>query len=328
MNYLEFFKLQKEPFSTAPDTRFYFNSKHHSEAIQRLNFAIKNMKGLAVLIGGVGTGKTLLARRLLDSLSDEEYESALLIVIHSQITSDWFLKKIAMQFGVEELPDNKVDLLGVISKRLMKIYEEGKKAIVLVDEAQMLNKKEIMEELRGLLNIELPDRKLITFVLFGLPELKSILNLDPPLSQRVAVRFTLRPFDEASTEEYIKHRINLAEGDYNLIFEKSVYPIIHRFSKGIPRMINTICDNSLFEAYLLKKNVVDEEIVKNVITDLGLSAEDDKKEEKTEKKEVDDAKQTEQERLYDINEIEGLEPKNEIEEIEKIVENIEEVKDS
>lgn len=298
MNYLEFFGFQKEPFSTAPDTRFYFDSKQHSQAMLRLTHAIENMRGLAVLIGDVGTGKTMLARRLLDSLNEKEYESALLIVIHSNVTSDWFLKKIAMQFGISEIPDNKLELISVISKKLVNVYEEGKKAVVLVDEAQMLGKKEIMEELRGLLNIELPERKLITFVLFGLPELDNLLKLDPPLAQRVSLRFWLRPFDEYSTEEYIKHRIRLAGGKDKEIFAQGTFSLIHKFSRGIPRTINTICDNSLFEAYLLKKKIVDEDVVRNVAIDLGLEV----KEEEV----VEERVEEQAEELYNMEEIEGM----------------------
>ncbi len=303
MSYLEFFGFKDEPFSTAPDTRFYFDSQEHSQAMLRLRHAIERMRGLAVIVGDVGTGKTMLARRLLDALDENEYESALLVVVHSQISTDWFLKKIAMQFGIENVPEDKIQLLSSISQRLMEIYELGKKAVVLVDEAQMLRNKEIMEELRGLLNIELPERKLITFVLFGLPELDDVLQLDPPLAQRVAMRYELRPFDKNSTVNYIQHRLKLAGAENQEIFDTSVYDLIHSASKGIPRTINTICDNALFEAYLLKRKRVDYDIVKGVVSDLRLQW---KQEEKTS-----------QQRLA-VNEVD-------IAEVEDIVERIEEI---
>ena len=111
MNYLEYFGLDLEPFSVAPDTRFYYNSAQHSKALVRMMYAVDSMKGLALLIGGIGTGKTILARRMLDSLPDEEYESALLVIIHSGITAEWLLKRIAIQLGVKDPPSEKLQLL-------------------------------------------------------------------------------------------------------------------------------------------------------------------------------------------------------------------------
>jgi len=172
MNYLDFYKLKEEPFSSAPDIKFYYNSAQHSKALVRLMYAIDSMKGLALLIGDIGTGKTTLARRMLDSLPEEEYESALLVIIHSGITADWLLKKIALQLGISEPSENKITLLSQLYERLNELYEQHKKAVVLIDEAQMLKTKEMMEEFRGLLNLEAPDRKLITFVFFGLPEIE------------------------------------------------------------------------------------------------------------------------------------------------------------
>ena len=269
MSYLEFFGFEKEPFSTAPDTRFYFESDEHKQAILRIHHAVENMKGLAVIVGDVGAGKTMLARHMLEALDEDEYEVALLVIVHSQISVDWFLKKIAMQIGIEEVPSDKVEVLSTISARLMELHESGRKAVVMVDEAQMLNSREIMEEIRGLLNIELPDRKLITFVLFGLPDLDEVLKLDPPLAQRVAIKYRLRPFEEQSTRKYIEHRLKLAGASNTEIFDDAALRLIHAASGGIPRKINTICDNALFEAFLLKKKSVDEEIVREVIEDLG-----------------------------------------------------------
>src|SRR5438067_11666258 len=168
------------------------------------------MKGLGILVGDIGAGKTTLARRLLDSLPEAEYEAALLVIIHSGVTASWLLKRIALQLGVEAPSEDKLTLLSQLYQRLVKIYESGKKAVVLIDEAQMLSTKEIMEEFRGLLNLEVPERKLLSFVFFGLPEIDLNLKLDPPLAQRVALRYKLEPFNEESTEAYVKHRLRLA----------------------------------------------------------------------------------------------------------------------
>src|SRR5689334_25387936 len=168
------------------------------------------MKGLSVLIGDIGAGKTTLARRMLDSLPEDEYEAALLVIIHSGITANWLLKRIALQLGVESPAREKLALLSQLYRRLLQIYEQGKKAVVLIDEAQMLETRELMEEFRGLLNLEVPERKLISFVFFGLPEIEQNMKLDPPLAQRVALRYRLEPFSFEATDAYVRHRLRLA----------------------------------------------------------------------------------------------------------------------
>ncbi|MBI5043921.1 MAG: AAA family ATPase [Nitrospirae bacterium] len=270
MSYIEFYKLKEQPFTNTVDTKFYYNSAQHSEALLRLKHAINTMKGLAVLVGGIGTGKTTLARRMLDELSEKEYESALLVIIHANITPQWLLKKIITQLGVEDLPDDKTELLSKLCKRLMDIHEEGKKAVVLIDEAQMLQTKEIMEEFRGILNIETDGNKLITFVLFGMPELDTCLSLDEPLKQRIAMRYKLQSFEESTTEEYIRFRLKIA-GCNSELFSKDALEAIHNYSHGIPRLINTICDNALLEGFLRKKLRIDAGIIKEVVNDLGLT---------------------------------------------------------
>ena len=275
MDYLDFYSLEREPFSMAPVSKFYFNSAQHSRALVRLMYAVDTMKGLAVLIGDIGTGKTTLARRMLDSLPEEEYESALLVIIHSGITADWMLERIALQLGVEQPASDKLKLLNQLYRCLMGLHERGKKAVVLIDEAQMLKSKQIMEEFRGLLNLEVPERKLITFVFFGLPEIEENLKLDKPLEQRVALKYRLEPFNEESTNGYVHHRLRLA-GSHEKIFDDSAIKLVHHYSRGIPRLINTICDNALFEGYLLKRKTVGGDLLSSVIDDLGLGEEEDK----------------------------------------------------
>jgi type II secretory pathway predicted ATPase ExeA len=227
------------------------------------------MKGLAVVVGDVGTGKTTLARRLLDELDESKYEAALLVVLHSSVTADWLMKKIAIQIDVENPKDTKIELLGQIYKKLVSIHEKGLKAVVLIDEVQMFQTQEIMEEFRGLLNMEISGGKLITFVFFGLPQMEDVLSLDEPLKQRVAVRYELKGLEENITKEYIEHRMKVAGCKKN-IFPPETISSIHKYSNGIPRLINTICDNALLEGFLEKKDVVTEEIIDSVAVTLGL----------------------------------------------------------
>lgn len=269
MTYLDFFELTTEPFSNAPVSRFYYNSTQHSQALTRLMHAVSYMKGLCLLVGDIGAGKTTLARRMLDSLPESEYEAALLVIIHSGITASWLLKRIALQLGVESPAQEKLALLSQLYQRLLQIYEGGKKAVVLIDEAQMLETREIMEEFRGLLNLEVPERKLISFVFFGLPDIEKNLKLDPPLAQRVALRYRLEPFNADSTDAYIKHRLRLA-GCPRTPFTPEAIQAVHRCSGGSPRVINTVCDNALFEAFLDRKQEIPKELIEQIGENLGL----------------------------------------------------------
>ncbi len=268
MNYLSFFELREEPFSNAPVSHYYFGSQQHGRALVRLMHAIEGMKGLAVLIGDIGAGKTTTARRLLESLPEEQYEAALLVMVQAGVSPQWLLTKIAYQLGVAQPADDKTRLLGQLYRRLYAIHESGRKAVVLVDEAQMLNTRELMSEVRGLLNMEIPDQKLLTILFFGLPELEDNLKLDPPLYQRIAIRCRLDPLSMEATESYIKHRLRLS-GARRMLFTQEAVQAIHRASSGIPRLINTICDNALFDGFLTRTNPITARIVDRVINELG-----------------------------------------------------------
>ena len=269
MNYLEHFGLSQEPFSNAPVSRFYYNSVQHAQALTRLIHCVSYMKGLALLVGDIGTGKTTLARRMLDALPESEYEAALLVIIHGGVTAHWLLRRIALQMGVQSPAEDKLTLLGQLHQRLLQIYQEGRKAVVLIDEAQMLQSRELMEEFRGMLNLEVPERKLLSFVFFGLPEVEQCLKLDPPLAQRVAMRYRLEPLTQESTEAYVKHRLRLAGATRNP-FSLEALRAIHRFSGGAPRLINAVCDNALFEVFAARQEGVTAALLERVARDLGL----------------------------------------------------------
>jgi type II secretory pathway predicted ATPase ExeA len=270
VSYLDWFGLTQEPFSNAPMGRFFYESAQHQRALLRLQHVVSGMKGLGVLVGDVGQGKTTLARRLLDSLPEEEYEAALLVMVHSGVTASWILRRVSLQLGVTDPAEDKLALLGQLYQRLVEIYESGKRAVVLIDEAQMLETREIMEEFRGLLNLEVPGRKLLTFVFFGLPEVEQHLRLDPPLAQRVALKYRLEPFDLGSTAAYLDHRLRLA-GSTRSPFTGGAVEVIHRASGGTPRVINTLCDNALFEAFLLHSQDADGPLLERIASDLGLA---------------------------------------------------------
>jgi general secretion pathway protein A len=271
MDYLEYYNLKEHPFSNVVDSRFYYSGRQHSDALIKLKYAVDTRKGLAVVIGGIGSGKTTLARRFLEDLNEDLYEAALLVVVHSTVSSEWLFKKFAIQLGVRDLKDNKVELLTQIYNRLYEINEEGKKAVVMIDEVQMLNSKEIMEEFRGLLNMEMPEGKMLNFIFFGLPDLEDVLSLDEPLKHRIAIKIKLKALTEDDTRDYINHRLGVA-GCKNKIFSEEAIKLIYNYTNGVPRRINTVCDNALLEGFLFKATQVDGDTIKTVAVDLGLNS--------------------------------------------------------
>lgn len=270
MSYEQYFGLTEQPFSNAPDSRFYYDSEQHQEGMLKILHAADTMKGLVVMLGDIGAGKTLLARKVLEKLeNDDTYIVSLLVIVHSEITASWLLKRIALQIGITNPAESKEKLLPQFYERLMEIHEQGKRAVILVDEANMLRTREIFEEFRGLLNLEVPGRKLLTLVLIGMPELEQNIALDPPLESRIAIKFKLRKLDLATTGNYIRHRMKIA-GAKREIFTDMAIEAVFEYSKGTPRLINTICDNALLETYLMKREKVDYEMIDHVSKDLGV----------------------------------------------------------
>lgn len=270
MDHLAYYGLSEEPFSIVPLTNFYYHNDQHDQAFMRLHRSVEGMRGLAVLVGDVGTGKTLLARRLLEALPEEQYEAALLVVLHAEVTGEWLVRRIATQMGVEDTDGSRVEVLGKLYARLNDIAEEGRKAAVLIDEAHMLRSPETLEDIRGLLNLELAESKLLSIVMFGMPELDQCLLQEPALKQRMAMRFQLRNLPKDVLVDYVRFRLFHAGSDKN-VFSDAALEGIFNLSGGNPRLVNVICDNALFEGFVRRAELpLGIEVVATVAQDLGL----------------------------------------------------------
>lgn len=265
-----FYKLKYEPFAVQPDPRFYFNSPQHAVAKEYLMHAAERGRGLALLLGEIGTGKTTLSRRILSELSDDErYHIGMIILTHS-IKARWLIEKIATLFDIEDHPPDDTELFSLIVNKLYEIYNSGDKAIIFIDEANKMDDPEAIEELRGFINLETAEgHKLVTFILIGLPDLEVNLAQNAALYQRIAVRYTLNPLTSDAVRAYVEHRLRIAGRD-NSLFTDKAYDDIASFSNGRPRLVNIICDNALIEGYIQRKQRIDEFIIQRVGKNLNL----------------------------------------------------------
>ena len=269
MEHLEFFQLPADPFQNDADARFYFESAPQKRARLRLLRGIHQRKGLAVLEGGPGLGKTTLAHVILRTLEDKEYAAHYLSVPHEACATGWFLPNVARAFGVPVLASQVSQLIDQIHAQLVAIVTARRMPVLLIDEAQLFRNREAMEEFRGLLNLTHEGKKLISLVLFGLPELGELLKLDPALAQRVEVRVEMGGMDWLESQAYVAHRLRLA-GATQAVFAPDALESLFRWSGGVPRLLNTLADNALFEGFLTETKPIDSSVVISSAQALGL----------------------------------------------------------
>lgn len=259
--------LSEKPFENTPDPRFMYYSKKHEEALTRLLYAVKEEKGAAMLTGEYGSGKTVLSRILIDELiKNKIYEVAL--IIHPQLNPLEFMQEIIYQLKNEHVEGSKPKLLHMLQDSIYKNYREEKKTVVLIDEAQIIRSQETFEEVRLFLNFQLNNKFLITLILIGQPELLRKINAIPQLEQRLGIKYHLTGLDDKETQEYIKHRLEVARAQKE-IFTKEALEIIYQYSKGLPRKINNICDLSLLVGFGSDAKEIGRELVEKVAADLN-----------------------------------------------------------
>ncbi len=260
--YLASFGLAEKPFAITPDPRYLYLGTQHADALAHLVYGINDAGGFIQLTGEVGTGKTTTIRSLL-ARSPQNADIAL--VINPRLSPLEFLQAICEELGID-VPTGAVDsgkeLVDLLNRQLLRIHAAGRRAVLVVDEAQNLT-VEVLEQLRLLTNLETDSQKLLQIILIGQPELRELLSRNDlrQLAQRVTARCHLQPLARADTAAYVHHRLRIA-GATSDIFNAPALAEVHRLSGGVPRVINVICDRALLGAYTEDKHDVDAALVR------------------------------------------------------------------
>jgi general secretion pathway protein A len=262
------FGLRKNPFSMTPDPSFLFMTEQHREGLAGLTYAILERKGFAVLTGEVGTGKTTLLARVLQFVPSTRLQFSL--IVNPTLTPSEFLEMTLLDFGVKDIPSSKAQRLWKLQSLLLQGQREGKVSALIVDEAHKLS-PDVLEEIRLLGNFEEADQKLLQILLVGQTELDDILNREDlrQLKQRVAVRLSIGPLAQTEVSQYIRHRW-LRAGGTEPPFSTNAMSDIADASHGVPRLINSVCENALTLAFAEGSSLVERRHVQAAMADLRL----------------------------------------------------------
>lgn len=267
--YKSFYQLEENPFSVTADPEFFFSSIRHSEAFSHIIYGITERKGILVVTGEIGTGKTTIIRTLMSRL-DESVKTAL--ILNPNFSDVQLLRLIVHDLGIEGKFRNKYELIDALNQFLIQTTNEGSNVVLIIDEAQNLGVKQL-EQVRLLSNLETDKQKLLQIVLVGQPELLEKLKLPSlrQLNQRVGVRYHILPLDREELGTYITHRIRIASQktlSHNINFTDEAVDMIYENSKGTPRMINILCDRALLAGFASETYKIDKHIVHKCVQEI------------------------------------------------------------
>jgi general secretion pathway protein A len=260
--YLSFFGLSEKPFAITPDPRYLYLSERHAEALAHLLYGINESGGFIQLTGEVGTGKTTVVRTLLSRVP---HHADVAVILNPRVTPVEFLLTICEELGlgIEPADRNSVkQMVDALNRRLLAAHADGRRIIVIVDEAQNLS-ADVLEQVRLLTNLETPTQKLLQIILIGQPELRELLDRTDlrQLAQRITGRYHLEPLSREETRGYVRHRLHVA-GAAEEIFTPAALAEVHRLAAGVPRVINVTCDRALLGAYTQETRKVSAALVR------------------------------------------------------------------
>jgi general secretion pathway protein A len=246
--YEKFYCLNESPFNITPDPRYLFFSRRHRDAYEHILFGINQRKGFIQVTGEVGAGKSTLCRAVLEELG-QDYATAL--ILNPMMTSIQLIRSILRELGLKSGGNDRIRLIERLNTFLLERVEANQDVVLFIDEAQDMS-DDLLEQVRLLSNLETDDRKLLQIVLIGQPELRTKLASKElrQLHQRIVVRYHLGPIGRDETEAYIRHRLRVAGANGRPTFSRWALRSIHRYSRGVPRMINAVCDKTLLCGYV------------------------------------------------------------------------------
>lgn len=264
--YQQYYGMSEAPFDITPNPRFLFYSAKHREAYNHLLYGIRERRGFVQLTGEVGAGKTTLCRAMLEHL-DDHYSTAL--ILNPVMSADELMKAIALEFGLPVNGLDRLDILTVINQFLLHQVEYGKEAVLIIDEAQDLT-EDLLEQVRLLSNLETDNRKLLQIVLLGQPELRDRLNSPRlrQLRQRITVRYHLPPLSREEVDYYVKHRLHVSGANGTPYFTRMALWRVYRYSQGIPRLVNAICDKALLAGFVEQSQRIGFRLVRRAVHEL------------------------------------------------------------
>jgi general secretion pathway protein A len=267
--YKEFYGLRANPFNVNPDPRYLFLTRHTEEALACLTYGIQSRKGFVLLTGEVGTGKTTLINKLLEWLRLQQVATA--FIFNSRMNVPQFLDYMMADFGIPCDSKAKSQILLRLYNWLLDRYRAGETAVLIVDEAQNLS-EEVLEEIRMLTNLETFTEKLLQIVLVGQPELEQKLKQPQlrQLRQRLTLRAKTHPLTIEETKAYVQQRLRIAGSNGQQIFDPEALDVIHRYSSGIPRVINLLCEHCLVSAFVDQQKIIAPGVVDAVARDFDL----------------------------------------------------------
>jgi len=265
--YCKFYGLKERPFNVTADPTFFFSSRKHEEAYSHLLYGVSQRKGIIVLTGEIGTGKTTLCRFFLSQL-EKKFKTA--FILNPYFSEAQLLEAIVKDYGLAVNDRSKLALVYSLNEFLIAQSEEGNNVVLIIDEAQNL-KPQHLEQIRLLSNLETQKHKLIQIILVGQPELNRMLNLYDlrQLQQRIMVRYHITPLDKTEVRRYIEHRIRAAGADKKIDFSDEAIDMILDFSSGVPRLLNIICDRALLAGFVADTRRIGLETVNKCVEELG-----------------------------------------------------------
>ena len=253
--YQSFYGFTEMPFHITPDPKFLYLSPTHQEALLHLKYGVTEKKGFIVLIGEVGCGKTTLCRKFMSELDPAHYDSAL--ILNPRLNETQMLRAILTELGEPAMAKGKNDLVAQMNQLLLERIAKGREIVLIIDEAQNLS-FQVFEQVRLLSNLETDKQKLLQIVLMGQTELKERLAAEElrQLRQRILVHYELRPFTREEMDRYIQHRLTVSGSAGRPYFTSWAIRHIHRASRGIPRVINNLCDKALLSSFIRESDEV------------------------------------------------------------------------